>query len=299
MLKKGGRSLIVIVILGALIFFAVSAFFAGLANDQEVVVAKVPLSAGTRLDAKLLEVKRINVSAAMPAVFTTLADVQGQLLVSARMPGDQITQEMVGDKAISALAASLPADRVAVAVKVDQASGLAGIVRVGDLVGAIGIVNAADLGLQDLSFSPVPTPATFSSALAISGTGSITGTRVQPTPKPSMPAGVAARVALYDLRVLVVPQSFRYEETAPGAAGDTFTTVRTSTSQQQNSVIVLEVPVAPIELAPNYKVSPAELLALLNDKGRLHFFLEPTAKTTHPPTSGVEAKELLEKFYAR
>ena len=298
MLKKGGRSLIVVLVLGALIFIAVSAFLAGLANDQDVVVAKVPLSAGTRLTSSLLELKHLNAQAALPGVFTTLADVQGQLLVSARMPGDQITADMVGDKAISALAASLPPDKVAVAVKIDQATGLAGIVRVGDTVGAIGIVNAQDLGLQEGAFTGSPALAVGALTPLPVVTLPVTLT-ARPTPTPHPPAGASARVALYDLRVLVVPQSFRYEETAPSAVGDNFTAARATTSQQQNSVIVLEVTVAPIEIAPGYKVSPAELLALLNEKGKLHFFLQPTAKTTNPATAGVDAQELLQKFYGR
>jgi len=298
MLKKGGRSLIVILVLGVLVFLAVSAFFAGLANDQDVVVAKVPLSAGTRLSASVLEVKRLNASAVLPGAFQSLADVQGQLLVAARMPGDQITSDMVGSKAISALAASLPPDKVAVAVKVDQATGLAGIVRVGDLVGAIGLVDAQDLGLQQVGFT---TAATTPTPLAVAAAPSVTRTVPLPTPTLKPPAGEAARVALYDLRVLVVPQSFRYEETAPNANGDNFTAVRTSADQQKNSVIVLEVPVAPIELTSGYKVSPAELLALLNAKGTLHFFLQSTTQTadSKPTTAGVDAAELLEKFYGR
>lgn len=291
--KKGGRSLVVIVVLGVLIFLAVSTFFAGLANDQDVVVAKVPLSAGTRLTSQLLEVKRINASAAMPGAFQTLADLDGQLLVSARMPGDQITQAMVGNRAISALAAALPPDQVAIAVKIDQATGLAGVVRVGDTVGAIGIVTAQDLGLQDTAFAP-SSPAT-----AISANSILTNTRPAPTPTPQLPVGASARVALSNLHVLVVPQNFRYEETAPSSSGDTFTAVRATADQQKNSVIVLAVPMAPIEIVPGYTISPAELLALLNEKGTLHFFLQPTTQTTLPKTTGVDAKELLEKFYAK
>ena len=294
MFKKGGRSLIAILVLGALVFLAVSTFFAGLANDQEVVVAKVPLSAGTRLSPELLEVRRINASAALPGAFSSTDDLKGQLLVSARMPGDQITQEMVGSKAIAALAASLAPGKVAVAVRVDQATGLAGVVRVGDTVGAIGIVTAQDLDLQN--FGSGSSPALAIPALAASG-AAVTPTP-RPTPKP-MPAGAAARIVLSELRVLVVPQTFRYEETAPSdASGDTFSPVRTSTDQQKQSVIVLEVPLPPIEIAPGYSVSPVEILALLNDKGKLHFFLQSTAKGGSVSTRGVDAQELLEKFYA-
>ena len=296
MFKKGGRSLIVILVLGALIFFATATFLAGLANDQDVVVAKVPISAGTRLSANLLEIKRINASAALPGAFTSAKDLDGQLLVSARMPGDQITQEMVGDRAISTIAASLAPGKAAIAVKVDQATGLAGIVRVGDRVGAIGIVTAQDLDVpENRTAVAVPTLALPGIALV----APVITSTVKASPTPRAPTGVAARIALNDLRVLVVPQSFRYEETAPSAKGDTYSTARTSVSQQQNSVIVLEVPLAPVEIAPGYSVSPAELLALLNDKGRLHLVLQSTTKGPTVTTRGVEAQELLNKFYGK
>jgi Flp pilus assembly protein CpaB len=299
MFKRGGRSLIAMLLVGGLIFALVAAFLGGLANDQEVVVAKVPLSAGTRLSAQVLEVKRINASAALPGAFQTIDELNGQILVAARMPGDQITQEMVGNKAISALAASLGSDRVAVALKVDQATGLAGVVRVGDTVGVIGIVTAQDLGLSDFGNLGSSTLAT-----SFQATTAITSTIPRPSPTRSPNAsGAAARVTLYDLRVLVVPQSFRYEETAPStgdSTGGSFAPARTSDQAQKNSVIVVEVPIAPVEITPGYTVSPVELLSLLNAKGTLHFFLQPTAKTAqHPSTKGIDAQELLGKFYTK
>ncbi len=301
MFRKGGRSLIVLGVLGVLIFVAVSMFFAGLANDQDVVVAKVPLSAGTRLSPDVLEVRHINASAALPGAFSNVNDLKGQLLVSARMPGDQITQEMVGNQAISAIAAALPAGEVAVAIKVTQDTGLAGIVRVGDLVGAVGIVSAQDLGLQQQTFnaSAFATPVANSVVDPALRSGVVNATPVaRATPTPALPEGVSARVVLNNLQVLVVPQSFRYEETAPDASGDTYTQVRTSTTQQQNSVIVVAVPVAPVQIAAGYSISPVEFLALLNNKGTVHFFLESTAKAPAVETDGVNAKTLLERFYA-
>jgi Flp pilus assembly protein CpaB len=295
MFRKGGRSLIVVLVLGGLIFVFASMFFASLANNQPVVVAKVPLSAGTRLTPELLEVKQMNAADALPGAFTNVNDLKGQLLVSARMPGDQITQEMVGDRAISAVAASLPAGHVAVALKVSQDTGLAGIVRVGDKVGVVGIVTAQDLGIQNANFNPVA-----STSFALPGSSGVISPTVRPTPTPSGPNGAAARVALRGLTVLVVPQTFRYEETAPAgssSASNTFVTARTTTQQQQNSVIVLAVPLSPIEIIPGYVVSPVELLTLLNDKGKLHFFLEPTATGANVTTPGLDAQELLQKFY--
>ena len=63
---------------------------------------------------------------------------------------------------------------------------------------------------------------------------------------------------------MIVPQSFRYVETGSTGSSDSFLPARTSASQQQSSVILLEAPLTPVEIAPGVVASPAELLALLN-----------------------------------
>jgi hypothetical protein len=225
--------------------------------------------------------------------------VDGQVLVAARMPGDQITQDIVGAKALSAIASALSPGRAAVAVRVDQATGLAGIVRVGDTVGAIGIVTAQDLGLPDDSANGVLPQTAFTLPAASLG---LTATRpITPTPTPSPTprvVGVQARIVLSDLKVLVVPQTFRYEEAAPGNKGDEFSAARATQQQQSNSVIVLDAPLAPIEVVPGVSLSPVELLALLNEKGKLHLYLQPTTPGSgKPQTRGIGAKELLDKVF--
>jgi hypothetical protein len=74
-----------------------------------------------------------------------------------------------------------------------------------------------------------------------------------------------------------VPQSFRYEElpTTSGEA-DLFASARTSQAAQTGSVILLEAPLAPVQIAQGYSVSPAELLALLNKVATIHLVLEPS-----------------------
>ena len=72
-----------------------------------------------------------------------------------------------------------------------------------------------------------------------------------------------------------MPQSFRYEEAAEVQGGDSFLPARTTVSQQQSSVILLEAPVTPLEIAPGLVASPAELLALLNQTAVIHLALEP------------------------
>ena len=75
----------------------------------------------------------------------------------------------------------------------------------------------------------------------------------------------------------MVPQSFRYEE-LPSSSGEAelFASARTSQSAQSGSVILLEAPLAPVQIAQGYSVSPAELLALLNQVATIHLVLEPS-----------------------
>ena len=77
--------------------------------------------------------------------------------------------------------------------------------------------------------------------------------------------------------MLVVPQSFRYEE-LPTTSGEAelFASARTSQVAQASSVVLLEAPLAPVQVAPGYQVSPAELLALLNQVATIHLALEPS-----------------------
>jgi hypothetical protein len=99
-----------------------------------------------------------------------------------------------------------------------------------------------------------------------------------PTPTPAPPASPLARLAITGVRVLLVPQSFRYEEVPAGASEEElFSSARTSMSAQEGSVIVLDVPTGLIEVTPGFKVDPATLLAALDQYGIIHLALEPTS----------------------
>ena len=58
-------------------------------------------------------------------------------------------------------------------------------------------------------------------------------------------------------------------------SSDSFLPARTTVSAQQSSVVLLEAPVTPVEVAPGLLASPAELLALLNQTAVIHLALEP------------------------
>jgi hypothetical protein len=99
-----------------------------------------------------------------------------------------------------------------------------------------------------------------------------------PTATPAPPASPLARLAITGLRVLLVPQSFRYEEVPTGASEEElFSSARTSMSAQEGSVIVLDVPTGLFEVTPGFKVDPATLLAALDQYGTIYLALEPTS----------------------
>ena len=169
------------------------------------------------------------------------------------------------------------AGTVALGVHVSQSSGLAGAIREGDHVTAIAIVDPQNLGTFTLATTGV-----------VPGTPEPDATPL-PTPKPQT---AAARLTITGLKVLLVPQSFRYEEVPQDKTGD-LSPVRSSVGNQQNSVILLQAPLAPIEVAPGQRMSPAELLALLDEKASIHLALEPReGVTTAIDATGVQLADV-------
>jgi hypothetical protein len=83
-------------------------------------------------------------------------------------------------------------------------------------------------------------------------------------------------VAVSGLKVLVVPQNFRYEEVSPSSS-DGYLPARTTSASQTDNVILLQASILPTEIAPGESASPAEVLALLNDVASIHMVLEPAS----------------------
>jgi hypothetical protein len=101
---------------------------------------------------------------------------------------------------------------------------------------------------QDVSLTPVVALATAT-----------------PTPTPAPPSAPIARLAISGLKVLMVPQSFRYEELPAGSSEEQlYSSARTTMAAQGNSVIVLDVPTSLVEVVPGLRLNPGSLLAALN-----------------------------------
>jgi len=246
----------------------------GVIRPVPVVVAKVQIGPGTRLTAELVEVRSIPAQARPRGAFGQTEEVVGRLVAVARAPGDLITEAVLGESAQAGLPAQLSEGHVALAVHVDMASGVAGLLRPGQLVSVIGVLSPEALGnLRTLEVVPVLQTGPHPTLLP----GTPTPTP-RPTATPEPPIAPLARIAICGLRVLMVPQGFRYEE-MPGSTSEEelFASARTTMASQQGSVIVLEVPTAPVEIMPGLRVNPATLIAALDRYGAVVLVLEPAA----------------------
>lgn len=269
------KSLIIIIGLALLAGGLTLSLLTFYVQPTTVVAARQDLAAGTRLTADLLQEERVPKGAVPAGAFTAVEEAVGLVLTADRVRGDVITSYVAGDSAAAAgIPARLSPDHVAIAVKVDQATGLAGIVRTGQRVTVIAILDPQAIQ-REAGGSAMQ--AYLPTEMAPSEEDAQPTPTSAPTATPQPPLSPVASITIKGLRVLVVPQSFRYEELPPTSGeAELFASARTSQAAQTGSVVLLEAPLAPVQVAPDYQVSPAELLALLNQVATIHLALEPS-----------------------
>ena len=272
-MEKKKRSPLMVIGFAVLIGFLVIALLNGTIRPTSVVAAKVGLAPGTLLTADLLEVRSIPSGGVPSDAFTDVKEVEGQMLTVGRAPGDLITKSVVGESSASGIPSQLEPGHVALAVRVDMASGVAGLIREGQTVTLVGML-APDVVQSALSANLSAGPQIYdTSSTANPNAPTATST---PTPTPAPMQSPIVRTAITGIKVLLVPQSFRYQELPPGSGNDQmFASATTSQSAQSGSVVVLDVPLQPVELKPGLRVNPATLLAALNEYGKLHLAIEP------------------------
>ena len=159
-----------------------------------------------------------------------------------------------------------------------SASGVAGLLRAGQTVTVIGMISPDLINENPTTVLPATIPESSLSLLSPPLRRS--------WPPPRLPRHLLRlrrlpllwRAWYTGLKVLMVPQPFRYEEVPAGAPQDQlYSSARTTMSAQEGSVIVLDVPTTKIEVVPGLCVDPASLLAALDQFGSIHLALEPSA----------------------
>ncbi len=289
-MKLKSPSILPVLLIAALAGGLTLFFLFSLRADTEVVVAARPIGVGARLTAEDLTVKQVRSADALPNALKSVDEAVGQVISVQRLAGDQITSDMLGSQALSAIASGLAPDHRAVAVKVSRSAGLAGIVRPGDLVTLIAVVEPP-LSDQPSVFSLQPTAApTFDPNMPPTALPTL-DPNLTPVPTAIKPYTSFARITATGLKVLLVPQTFRYEEvTTTDAQG--FAAVQSSQVGQSEGVILLDVPATPVTLAgvdgPTTLTLP-ELIALLDTQAKVYLALEPpTSEPLNGPGIAIE-----------
>lgn len=268
------RSPIAAIVLAVIIGLLVIALLNGVIRPTQVVTARVAIAPGTVLTDPLIELRTIPMGGRPADALVRLEDVTGKILAVGRAPGDFIVASVLGEVAGAGIPAELPEGHVALAIHVDLASGVAGLLRAGQTVTVIGMLSPELLAQSTTSVFSAPIPE-FTSPIVLTPGVSTTPTA---TPTPTPPSSPLARLAITGVRVLLVPQAFRYEELPAGASEEElFSSARSSASAQEGSVIVLDVPTGLLEVTPGFKVDAATLLAALDQYGILYLALEPTS----------------------
>ncbi len=266
------RSPWIAIVLAVVVGLMVIVLLNGVIRPTSVVVAKVAISPGTPLTADLLELRTIPMQAKPNGAFSSIQDLVGKVLAVGRAPGDYITASVLGDTSQAGIPANLAPDHLALAVSVNLASGVAGLLREGQTVTLIGMLSP-DV-LQSVAGPATFVPSTFLPTSEVTGFGGPAVTP-SPTPTPEPPQAPLARIAISGVKVLMVPQSFRYEELPASSSQDQlFASARTVSAAQDGSVIVLDVPATPVEVISGFKVNPSTLIVALNQYGNLYLTLE-------------------------
>jgi Flp pilus assembly protein CpaB len=277
------RSPITIIVFAVLIGFLVIALLNGTVRPTQALVAKTSLAPGTILTADLVELRSIPAGGVPNDALRSLEELAGKMLTVGRAPGDFITTSVLGETAASGIPSQLAPGHVALAVRVTLASGVAGLLREGQTVTVLGMLTP---DVVQNAFSNNTLPVDLFLPTPISGVVPAVTPTPEATATPQPLQAPLARIAITGIKVLLVPQTFRYQELPPNSSSnEQMFASSMSNSSQSGSVIVLDVPTTPVEIVPGLSVNPATLLAALDEYGKLHLALEPA--------DGLELAEVL------
>ncbi len=265
------RSPIVPIVLAVAIGLLVMFLLNGVIRPTSVVVAKVVIAPGTLLTTDLVEVRTVPAGGRPADAFKTVEEVSGQMLAVQRAAGDTITASVLGDNAQAGIPAQLEPGHVAIAVTVDRSSGVAGLLRPGQTVTVIGLLTPDIMSAQSGLVMALNQPSVIvGEGVKVEGGPTATPS---PTPTPEPIMGPLGRISISGVRVLMVPQSFQYQEIPAGASQEEMFASSAATNDETGAV-VLDVPTTPVEIAPGLFVNPATLIAALDRFGGVYLALE-------------------------
>jgi pilus assembly protein CpaB len=245
-----------------------------------VVVAKAEIPLSTRIRADQVEVKTLNLTAINTGAFQDISQVVGQVARQPVAVGAQITQTTLnGGLSGTVINIQTPAGQRAIAVRVDQISGVGTVIKTGDYVDAI-------LSLTEEQFASITQDPANPKQIVVTNPG---------------PKGATVKLILQGMQVLgaLLPP------VAPPAAGASPTPAAEAAApgtvlNEQQEIVILSVTAQQAEVIRYGQLMANPLLTLSLVLRSPDDFIDPTTGAPVPTvvteTTGITLKELIDKY---
>ncbi len=249
--------------------------------DGPVVVAAADIPLSTRIKAEQVKTITIALTSISPGAFTDPSQVIGQIARQPVATGAQITASTLnGGQTGTIINVQVPVGQRAIAVRVDQISGVGTVIKNGDYVDAI-------VGLTEEQF------------VSIKGDDNLPQAVVEaPGPK-----GSTTKVVLQGMQVLgsLLPPVAPPAEAAPAASGaPTPPPGSTTTLNEQQEIVILSVTAQQAEVIRYAQLQANPLLTLSLILRSPDDFIDPATGQPLAPanveTTGVTLKVLLDQY---
>ena len=244
-----------------------------------VVVATADIPLSTRIRADQLKVETLNLTAILPGAFTDISQVVGEIAREPVATGAQITKETVGQTSSgTVIDVQTPPGFRAIAVRVDQTSGVGTVIKKGDYVDSI-------IALTEEQFASVVPDKENPGVLTVTNPG---------------PKGATVKLILQGMQVLgtllppvAPPPTTGGASPAPSAAPGT-------ALNEQQEIVILAVTAQQAEVIRYAQQMENPLLTLSLVLRSPDDFIDPVTGQPVPPviaeTTGIVLKILIDDY---
>lgn len=246
----------------------------------QVLVARSDIPLSTRITADQVEVKELKLTAINAGAFQDPSQVVGQIARQPVAAGAQITATTLnGGLSGTVIDVQTPAGQRAIAVRVDQISGVGTVIKTGDYVDAI-------FALSEEQFASVTQDPTNTKQVIVTNPG---------------PKGTTIKLILQGMQVLgtllppVAPPAANAQASAAPAPAEPGTVLN-----EQQEIVILSVSPQQAEVLRYAQVQGNPLITLSLVLRSPDDFIDPATGQPVPPvvaeTTGITLKELIDKY---
>jgi Flp pilus assembly protein CpaB len=287
-LKRSNRLVLLVGVFLAIVAFVAVIVLAGNGSNNggprasaapttgNVVVATADIPLSTRIGADQVTVKVLDLSSILPGAFSDPSQIIGRIVRQPVRTGAQITTDTIGAVSGTVVDVQVPAGLRAIAVRVDQTSGVGTVIKSGDYVDSIIALNEQ----------------TFSSIVPTSSAGVVTV--VNPGPK-----GTTTKLILQGMQVLgtLLPPVAAPSAAASGAPS---AAPGTALNPEQQELVILAVTAQQAEVFRYMQVVADPLVTVALILRSPDDFIDPITRQPITPvideTTGIVLRQLITQY---